>query len=953
MSVMSLTSTFSDETTESINPSFTFKYRKFFNIFEEEKVEEKFRIWHWNRNRRSVMRGLLIASSLLLVFLVSLLLEKPPLCLIFHVLTVILGYGLYFFLHVHDSGRLSSLLVSIGVYIYFMFSTPFTHAFFPDENGQLGEDDNIMTGTYTLSLVLPHVVFQCHFVHTFFTVWGIHISFGAVAYCSGYTEAFYSDGQSGMMVWGTLVSILLTVVFRKDDQARRELFITVKRLERENNLLSKRVSVVEKLKDGQLHVDAETRRYLMTYSQNPSVSSGTHSHAYPPRFASSYRRSQPLDKGSFGSPNSHTRSHPVSALHSHSVNNPLFAPSPTATPQSPGSGGETTCDFPSAQLNPHGRSVPVIKPPSPTAIPHQDSTALHRHRLRTAPSTGRAEHGPCPQSSQHLGGVGGEAGKWDNILSEDSQHSVYGSPVSRGVTTSLSSPATLLSLQEFEDQVERSEREGEGRGMGDTRGSDSHPNIPPHSPNASEEMDIISLHHTHLTPASNLSSPLSISQMSTNPQSLSPPVSSSSLFVDILSEAVIIEQLGGMVSSLGLTGWVSAVHSRCEHFSETCSPTPHANHGSLIHRLATELRLAPDVITTLKRVFSPQTVRSPQNPLYNFNAFTFHSHCRQMGLATTLLYLFSYLDVFHALPGLPFAAVKHFLSLVEESYAHSNPYHNATHALDMVVSLFCLLVEKDLLELCTPVELFAVFIAAACHDIQHPAVSNLFLITSHHPLSLLYHSKGVLENFHLSAAFTLLNGTEFSGNHAFTSPFSPLTQAATAPPPTGVGLLGYLTHSEVAVVQKIVTETILATDMSQHFSMIGDFSRQIEKSDHENLYDFDTRLSRLCLAFKLADIAHSLRDPPITSAWTRSINEEFFAQGDLEKELGLPISPFMDRNLQDIPRGQVSFLEFVVGPLIRAWHILDPDPHHTHALHRNTTFWKSHNKDSFFIPEPS
>lgn len=48
---------------------------------------------------------------------------------------------------------------------------------------------------------------------------------------------------------------------------------------------------------------------------------------------------------------------------------------------------------------------------------------------------------------------------------------------------------------------------------------------------------------------------------------------------------------------------------------------------------------------------------------------------------------------------------------------------------------------------------------------------------------------------------------------------------------------------------------------------------------------------------------------------------EFFKQGDLERSLGLPISPQMDRATTSVPMAQVNFIDFIVAPLYsQVWH---------------------------------
>merc|ERR1719163_650277 len=46
--------------------------------------------------------------------------------------------------------------------------------------------------------------------------------------------------------------------------------------------------------------------------------------------------------------------------------------------------------------------------------------------------------------------------------------------------------------------------------------------------------------------------------------------------------------------------------------------------------------------------------------------------------------------------------------------------------------------------------------------------------------------------------------------------------------------------------------------------------------------------------------------------------DEFFAQGDLEKALGIAVQMLNDRDKVNRPNSQIGFIEFVVSPLIAA-----------------------------------
>ena len=49
--------------------------------------------------------------------------------------------------------------------------------------------------------------------------------------------------------------------------------------------------------------------------------------------------------------------------------------------------------------------------------------------------------------------------------------------------------------------------------------------------------------------------------------------------------------------------------------------------------------------------------------------------------------------------------------------------------------------------------------------------------------------------------------------------------------------------------------------------------------------------------------------------WTILLFEEFFHQGDIEKEQGIPVSFLCDRETTQIPQSQPGFVSFILAPL--------------------------------------
>lgn len=62
----------------------------------------------------------------------------------------------------------------------------------------------------------------------------------------------------------------------------------------------------------------------------------------------------------------------------------------------------------------------------------------------------------------------------------------------------------------------------------------------------------------------------------------------------------------------------------------------------------------------------------------------------------------------------------------------------------------------------------------------------------------------------------------------------------------------------------------------------------------------------LKMAIKAADLTHCTRPVRIHRMWVENITEEFHRQGDLEKEMGMQVSPGMDRVQFSGPIQQVN-----------------------------------------------
>merc|ERR1740120_420630 len=67
-----------------------------------------------------------------------------------------------------------------------------------------------------------------------------------------------------------------------------------------------------------------------------------------------------------------------------------------------------------------------------------------------------------------------------------------------------------------------------------------------------------------------------------------------------------------------------------------------------------------------------------------------------------------------------------------------------------------------------------------------------------------------------------------------------------------------------------------------------------------------------------ADVSNPCRSWEVTYAWAMVCLEEFFAQGDQEKMLGVPVQFLNDRDKLNKPNSQIGFIEFMIAPFFAA-----------------------------------
>ncbi|XP_016371271.1 cAMP-specific 3',5'-cyclic phosphodiesterase 4D-like isoform X1 [Sinocyclocheilus rhinocerous] len=247
-----------------------------------------------------------------------------------------------------------------------------------------------------------------------------------------------------------------------------------------------------------------------------------------------------------------------------------------------------------------------------------------------------------------------------------------------------------------------------------------------------------------------------------------------------------------------------------------------------------------------------------------------------------------------------------YLMTLEDHYHADVAYHNNIHAADVTQSTHVLLSTPALEAVFTDLEILAAIFASAIHDVDHPGVSNQFLINTNSELALMYNDSSVLENHHLAVGFKLLQEENCD-------------------------IFQNLTKKQRQSLRKMVIDIVLATDMSKHMNLLADLKTMVETKKVTSsgvllLDNYSDRIQVLQNMVHCADLSNPTKPLQLYKQWTDRIMEEFFSQGDRERERGMEISPMCDKHNASVEKSQVGFIDYIVHPLWETWaDLVHPD----------------------------
>ncbi|KAI4456413.1 cyclic nucleotide phosphodiesterase [Holotrichia oblita] len=222
--------------------------------------------------------------------------------------------------------------------------------------------------------------------------------------------------------------------------------------------------------------------------------------------------------------------------------------------------------------------------------------------------------------------------------------------------------------------------------------------------------------------------------------------------------------------------------------------------------------------------------------------------------------------------------------LTVRNYYRDVGYHNWEHGFNVCHCMYNLLIRNK--HRFTHTEMKGLMIATLAHDIDHGGVTNNFLVTASDVMYLLYEDSP-WEVHHYTVLMMVL-----SEIHVFKN----------------------VSEEEFKVLSEVMRHAILSTDLAYYFRIrqkLGPvvYDETFDWEIHEHKYMAVSVMMTMC------DLSGQCKPFQVTKRLTENLYVEFYAQGDIEKSMGLqPISLMNREKVFYQPEDQVTFLTVLVLP---------------------------------------
>ena len=201
------------------------------------------------------------------------------------------------------------------------------------------------------------------------------------------------------------------------------------------------------------------------------------------------------------------------------------------------------------------------------------------------------------------------------------------------------------------------------------------------------------------------------------------------------------------------------------------------------------------------------------------------------------------------------------------------------------------------------------------HNVQHHGTTNSFLVSSRSDVAIKYNDISVGENYSLAVFFELIENDPEAN------------------------IFDGLPHAEWVALRRRVIKLVHSTDLEKHISIMDKFKTRLVAKDFDPTKE-EHMILLMKVIMKCADLSCFTRPLEVSRDWATRLSEEYYNEGDREREIGIKPTKFMDRKMNNIVGLQIVAANAAVLPLWKLWAQFTGDDMPLKLIEQNVEVWK-------------
>lgn len=275
-------------------------------------------------------------------------------------------------------------------------------------------------------------------------------------------------------------------------------------------------------------------------------------------------------------------------------------------------------------------------------------------------------------------------------------------------------------------------------------------------------------------------------------------------------------------------------------------------------------------------------------------------------------------DEYHAVRVTKYKCHCEFIKVVESQYEDDQvvQYHNWIHAVDVAFTLRSIFHRISAERYFATHERFALMVASFAHDLGNSGVTNGFLAQSAHEFALGYNDLSCLQNMSCAKLFRITGEPETSIFLNFNKAMQRDVRQV---------IIFAILHTDPGLQLELLAEMWgHYQNRKELFDLVQALSRTVEEENEvlvkankeveDYFWNADVKYSLRNLLVHVADNSYSLKPWDICSHWANALSEEFFKQGDLERNYKMPMQPLNDRVRANVAHAQIVNIQHIIVP---------------------------------------